>query len=77
MEKESFYKLKGLTSVLFNVDEEMLGRRSNWQEPIGIEMVLHCLLKDHLPTKYGLLVEYHDHLFIVAPSSYFIYSCLQ
>jgi DDE superfamily endonuclease len=45
MEKESFYKLKELTGILFNLDEEMSGRRTNWQEPIGIEFILHCTLR--------------------------------
>jgi hypothetical protein len=42
MEKESFYKLKELTDILFNFDEEMSGRQTNWQEPTSM---LHCTLR--------------------------------
>jgi hypothetical protein len=45
MEKESFYKLKELTGILFNLDEEMSGHQTSWKEPIGIEFVLHCTLR--------------------------------
>jgi hypothetical protein len=45
MEKETFYELKKFTGVLFTLDEEKSGCQTNWKHPIGIELVLHCLLR--------------------------------
>jgi hypothetical protein len=45
MEKLSFYKLVSYIEPFFSLDEEMSMRRTNYKQPIGIEIVLHCLLR--------------------------------
>jgi hypothetical protein len=66
MEKEFFYKLKELTGILFNLEEEMSGRQTNWKEPILYYTVNYATWQGHLPMMYGMLVEYHNCCFIDA-----------
>jgi hypothetical protein len=45
MEKSSFYKLVLWISPLFTLDIEMSGRRTDWRQQIGIEIILQCTLR--------------------------------